>query len=327
MWRSDMRWRIGLAVLLLAAPQAKGDLIPVLGGQRVGISSLQFLKIGVGARALGVGGAFAAIADDASALYWNPAGLVLGGRSAYACYADWPVELSHRFAGVVFPFGANAVGVSLCQLACPETPVTTELQPDGTGETWRYSDVAAAVSFSRSMTDRFSFGLTARYVDESLDLLHMRALTFDIGTYYRTGWGSSRFAVVVTNFGGDATPSGSYVLDDGSRLASFDSFSPPTEFRLGFANEFIDRPGARLTASAQLNHPNDNAENVSLGAEYAMRERLFLRAGLRVNSDAESAVLGAGAMLPVAGALRADFAYTFMGDLGSATRVSMEVRF
>jgi hypothetical protein len=293
----------------------------------VGISGLQFLKIGVGARALGFGGAFTAVADDASTLFWNPAGMVQAGRAVFASYTDWPVGLSHRFAGAVMPFGPNAVGVSLCQLACPETPVTTELQPDGTGEMWRYGDIAAGLSFARSMTDRFSFGLTIRYVEETLDLLRMRAVTLDMGTFYRTGWGSSRFAVVVSNFGGDASPSGSYHLDDGSTVSSFESFSPPTEFRLGFANEFIDRPGSRLTAAAQLNHPNDNAENLSVGLEYAAKGMVFLRAGLRLNSDAESSVLGAGVILPVAGQLRADYSFTFMGDLGSASRVSMEVQF
>ena len=54
----------------------KAQLFPVLGGQRAGISTAQFLKIGVGGRAAALGEAFIAVANDASALYWNPAGLV-----------------------------------------------------------------------------------------------------------------------------------------------------------------------------------------------------------------------------------------------------------
>jgi hypothetical protein len=56
--------------------QTYAQLFPTLGGQRVGISTAQFLKIGVGRRASAMGDAFVAISDDASALYWNPAGLV-----------------------------------------------------------------------------------------------------------------------------------------------------------------------------------------------------------------------------------------------------------
>ncbi len=48
-----------------------------------GTTAAQFLKIGVGARAIGMGGAFAATADDITAMYWNPAGLArVYGREA-----------------------------------------------------------------------------------------------------------------------------------------------------------------------------------------------------------------------------------------------------
>ncbi len=317
-------------VVLCGFPGFAGaDLIPVLGGQRVGISGLQFLKVGVGARAVALGGAYAAVADDASALHWNPAGITQSASPlVYGSYTDWPVELSHRFAGAVYPMGVNFFGVSVTQLTCPETEVTTEMQPDGTGEMWRYGDLAAAVTFARAMTDRFSFGLTVRLIEETLDLVQIRAVTFDLGTFYRTGWGSSRFAVVLANFGGDSAPSGSYELDDGSTLDDFQAFSPPTEFRLGLATEFLDRPGQRVTGSLQLNHPNDNAENLGVGVEYLWSERFFLRGGMRLNSDAESYALGGGVLLPVpGGGAHIDYAYSSMGYLGSAHRISMELEF
>jgi len=319
---------IGLIVVLCAG-SANADLIPILGGQRVGISGLQFLKVGVGARAAAMGGAFAAVADEASALYWNPAGVTQSmGPQVFVSYTDWPVELTHRFAGIVYPMGINTIGISFTQLTCPDTPVTTELMPDGTGETWRYGDIAAALTFARAMTDKFSFGLTVRYVEEILDLLSMRTVTVDLGTYYRTGWGSSRFAVVLSNFGWDSSPSGEYEGSDGLTLDSFESFSPPTEFRLAFANEFVNRPGQRLTGVLQLNHPNDNAENLGLGLEYAWNERVFLRGGTKLNSDAESYAVGGGAILPLGGGrAHVDYAYSAMGFLGSAHRISMGIDF
>ena len=54
---------------------SRAQLFPVLGGQRAGISTAQFLKIGVGARASAMGEAFIAVSNDASALYWNAAGI------------------------------------------------------------------------------------------------------------------------------------------------------------------------------------------------------------------------------------------------------------
>ena len=70
-----MKKIIYILLLLLFFGNANAQLFPVLGGQRAGISTAQFLKIGVGGRAAALGESFVAIANDASALYWNPAGL------------------------------------------------------------------------------------------------------------------------------------------------------------------------------------------------------------------------------------------------------------
>ena len=61
---------------MLCVTESVAQLVPNLGGQRAGISAFQFLKIGVGARGVAMGESFVAVANDASALFWNPAGLV-----------------------------------------------------------------------------------------------------------------------------------------------------------------------------------------------------------------------------------------------------------
>ena len=68
-------------LVLVGTLDAKAQLIPILGGQRTGTAMFQFLKIGVGGRAVGMGGSFVAVANDASALYWNPAGIVQIGSN------------------------------------------------------------------------------------------------------------------------------------------------------------------------------------------------------------------------------------------------------
>ena len=64
-----------LFILLFGGSRLSAQLIPVLGAQRTGMAAAQFLKIGVGARAAGMGESFVAVSNDASALYWNPAGI------------------------------------------------------------------------------------------------------------------------------------------------------------------------------------------------------------------------------------------------------------
>ena len=67
-----MKYLITLLFIVLTFTEIKPQLFPVLGGQRAGISTAQFLKIGVGGRATAMGDAFVAVANDVSALYWNP---------------------------------------------------------------------------------------------------------------------------------------------------------------------------------------------------------------------------------------------------------------
>jgi hypothetical protein len=100
-------------------------------------------------------------------------------------------------------------------------------------------DIAVAFSYSRRMTDQFSFGGTIRYVEETLDKLKMRGFMIDLGTLYWTGLGSTRFAVTVTNFGNQMAPDGEVVLVGKRKVSEWQAFSPPTTFRIGFALNHI----------------------------------------------------------------------------------------
>ena len=80
----------------------------------------------------------------------------------------------------------------------------------------------------------------------------------------------------------------------------------------------------RITASIQLNHPNDNSENVSLGAEYAWREMFFVRGGYRFNVDGQNYSFGVGVQAPISIAeFTFDYAYSNLELLGSAHRFSI----
>ncbi|MFH1010017.1 MAG: UPF0164 family protein, partial [bacterium] len=86
---------------------------PALPQSKVGTTAAPFLGIAVGARALGMGGAFVSVADDATALYWNPAGIArLSSYEVILVHTDWISDLSYDFVGVVFPLrGAGALGI------------------------------------------------------------------------------------------------------------------------------------------------------------------------------------------------------------------------
>jgi hypothetical protein len=333
-----------LALLLLLAfcveYDTRAQLIPNLGGQRAGISAFQFLKIGTGARAVGLGETFTAIANDASALYWNPAGLTqFSENQVLFSHTEYVVDIKHEFLGAVYHLTpGDAVGFSVTSLHMDEMEITTETQPFGTGRYFRFGDIALGASYSRRMTDQFSFGLTVRYAEETLDMLKMRGMMIDLGTYYWTGIGTSRFAIVISNFGGDVQPKGDITTFDGDKQSNFQSFSPPTIFKLGIAMDPIDEPAQKLTTSIELNHPNDNAENVHVGAEYLWDKWLRLRAGAKrtigsrlLGADDASSndySLGLGVVVPVATSNVAfDYAYANFNLLGSVHRLSVSMTY
>jgi hypothetical protein len=99
----------------------------------------EFLKVPVGARAVGMGGAFTAVADDATAIWWNPAGMVyLPYHEVLPQHAEKFGKLvNHDYVGFVMPLGGpsgkqSALGIGLLRLAVDDiliTPRPADLQP------------------------------------------------------------------------------------------------------------------------------------------------------------------------------------------------------
>jgi len=320
------KFLILLTASLIITSSSYAQLFPVLGGQRAGISTAQFLKIGVGGRASAMGDAFVAVANDASALYWNPAGLVqFSNDQVIFSHNKWVVDISHDFLGAVYHLDhTNAFGVSVTSVTMEDMPVTTEFAPLGTGEYFGYSDLAVAITYARKMTEQFSFGGTIKYMEETLDKLKMRGVMIDLGTYYWTGLGSTRFAVTVSNFGNNLAPDGDVVLVGKRKKSDWQSFSPPTVFRIGFAFEPYQDDEHMVTTSIQLNHPNDNSENVVTGVEYKWKSLLYLRGGYKFNVDEQNYSFGAGVNVPISFAeFTLDYAYSNFAKLGSAHRFSI----
>ncbi len=328
-----MKKILALFLIVISALPSYAQLFPTLGAQRAGISSLQFLKIGVGGRASSMGESFVAVVDDASASFWNPAGLVnFSENQIMFSHNKWFADISHDYLGVVYHLSdQDAFGLSVISLSMDEMKVTTEFAPLGTGEYFSYGDLAIGLSYSRKMTDKFSFGGTVRYVEETMDKLKLRGVLIDLGTFYYTGLGTSRFAVAVTNFGNQVAPDGEVILVGKREKSDWQSFSPPTMFRIGFAFEPVYDDLQRLTASLQLNHPNDNSENVGVGLEYAFNladfgSSLFLRGGYKFNVEDQDYSFGAGVKAPLLfSTIILDYALANFERLGAAHRITVSL--
>jgi long-subunit fatty acid transport protein len=327
--------KIGFIFFILLLPlQIFAQLFPVLGGQRTGISSAQFLKIGIGSRALGMGASYVAVANDAEALYWNPAGISQFSKPAlFFSHTEWLVDVKLEYAGAVYHLNSvNSIGAAITFLHTDEMKETTVFQPFGTGRYFNFSDFLVALSYARNMTEKFSFGLSVKFMQENLAELTMRSVLFDLGTYYKTGWKSIRFAVAVSNFGADMKPSGTIentnLNNENIEISSFQSFSPPTVFRIGLAWEILDNEKHKVTNSVQLNHPNDNRENINLGLEYWWNDLFALRGGYVTARTEEDFSVGFGIHAPITMAdFRLDYAFSNFGRLGNVNRFSLQLLF
>src|SRR5712691_3342458 len=137
----------------------------------------EFLKIPVGARAVGMGGAFAAVANDATAPFWNPAGMVyLPYKETFLQHAEQFGSLvNHNFGSAVFPMKASderrsALGVALTWVGVDDIPITP--RPGGLRPNIDFldngADNALGVSYARQRGRHLAWGGTVKFVRQSL---------------------------------------------------------------------------------------------------------------------------------------------------------------
>ncbi len=317
------------ALLFVAAPRSAAI---GLGDQRIGTSSASFLRIGVGARAAAMGGAFVAVADDVTSVAWNPAGLVLiRGTEVAFTYASWPADIGYSH----FAFGTTsrrldgAIGLQVGVLST-EMMETQEYYPYGTGRTFSFSDWLVGLTVAKRFTDRFSGGAAVKYVREELGVEvggpTTNAIVLDAGTYYRIGPWNMKLAVALVNFGTRLTPGGTYERANGEETTTsgYDGFSPAMEFKFGISMMPYDTPDFSTLFDVELVHPADNAETVRMGVEARALGVLAIRAGYDLNADQMKASFGVGVLTDISnheGGV--DYAATFSEYLGTVHRLTL----
>ncbi|NIA28543.1 MAG: PorV/PorQ family protein [Actinobacteria bacterium] len=325
--------RVLTILFLFTACMAYGQgLLPKLGEQRAGTAAVTFLKIGVGARAVSMGGAYVAVANDGTAMMWNPAGLVqIGKNELVVSHLDWLVDVNYEYLGYVHQWTDYlAVGAFVGYLHLADMPVTTEYHPYGNGEYFSYNDMVSGITTSIKMTDRFSFGITLKYVREDLADLVMDGMMFDLGTYYWTGYKTLRIAASMRNFGTDLRPGGTYTRRQasGETKSNYESFSPPTIFTLGVAMDVYHSGHHVFTAAMQMNHPMDDQENFVIGSEYRYRGMFALRGGYLSNMDENKWTFGGGAKISLYGKiLKLDYSYADFNHLSMTQQFTFGFEF
>jgi hypothetical protein len=313
--------------IILLLPLAVLLLLPglVFGQAKVGTAGAQFLEIGVSARAIGMGEAFLGVSDDASALYYNPGALsLLTQKEVMFTHVDYPAEIDYEFVGFVMPAPslAGSFGAAFYALRTDDLPVTDYDYPDGNGQTWTARDYALGLTYSAGLTDRFSFGVTVKYITQLMAIYKADGWAMDLGTFYDTGFRNFKICMAISNFGPDM------------KFVS-ESYPLPIDFRFGTAIDVLQSERSRLIAAAQASHPNDNLEKYNAGLEYWFNNMVALRLGKKFNYDyyeesdfGKGITFGAGAALNFSNyRLNIDYAYQDLGYLDSVNRFTFGIRF
>jgi long-subunit fatty acid transport protein len=317
--------------------------------QKVGSTSMQFLKVMPSARATALGEAYAVWAAGAEAIFWNPAGLArLDNMEFSTTYIDWLFDAQQGALSYALAIrGFGAVGVQVQYVDFGEFEETTNERPyisdpDNPGLTGRkFSPFSylIGISYARDLTDKFSVGLGMKYAHESLfDGQSVTAqvrqgvleevdtwangLLFDFGIRYNTGYRSIHIGSAVQNFGADVK----YAKE---------SNPVPLLFRFGIGADLIGPNGllrsgsenSRLSAAFDIFHPNDYAQQIHAGVEYEFANSFALRGGYKFNYDFDGLTLGAGVKHALEGVrLSADYSYGAMGTyLGNVQRISLGI--
>ncbi|MDA0987072.1 MAG: PorV/PorQ family protein [Bacteroidetes bacterium] len=273
------------------------NIFPIFGSQRTGTSAFTFLQISASPRGLAMSDAFNSLSDDASSLHYNPARAVLFHRSqTMVSHGLWFAGLQHNYSAFIYKYSENeAIGLAINSLMSEQMEKRTEFLPEGTGEKFIFNDFSLALTFSKRLTDQFSFGITSRYITETLAEYKMDNLLFDLGISYDLGNDKSQFAITYSNFGGSSKPKGTNKNSE----KEFEEFLPPSIFAISFANKLIKEDDYNLITVVQLNHPNDNSENFAIGAELEIHKMFYLRSGFRINYKEQNfPSFGVGFVIP-----------------------------
>jgi len=297
-----------LALLLISYSQTIAQ-----GITKKGTTAAAFLGIDVGPKAIAMGGAFVSVANDVTAMYWNPAGISqIDNFNATFSNTRWIADLSFNYAGVVFPLeGIGSVGLNATFLTMDQIERTTIESPDGTGELFDAGSYAFGLSFARNLTDQFAIGFNIKYINERLYHVSADGFAVDIGAMFDTGLEGLNLGMSITNYGTkmqldgrdlrfqtDVAPNISGNNQTIGAELQTDMFELPLMFRVGVSMDVLKGLGnSNLILSADALHPNDDVEYLNLGGEYVFYDMFSLRAGYKglfAENTEQSISLGGG---------------------------------
>ncbi|MFH1859571.1 MAG: PorV/PorQ family protein [bacterium] len=280
-------------------------------------SGMAFLKVDVGARAAGMGGAYSAVADDISSIWCNPAGLSLIKTEEIALHhQDWLQNVCYECLGYAYPAKNLTLGISLNHLSVNHIAEVLNVngEPQSTGRLFDTSDVFGIFVVSKQVNKNISIGGGIKYLQEQLDNNAANAGALDLGCLY-TQNNSFCLAFVVQNIG--------------SRIQmDRKEFALPLMYRTGVAWKTESS-----CLGIELNKASDRELRGCVGGELKINDPITIRCGYQFLTDNDHGnfngvpdrlSLGFGVKI---GRTTMDYAFAPSGVLEDTHRISVNTKF
>lgn len=282
-----------------------------------GTTGFSFLKVGVGARAAALGGAYTAISGDLESTAWNPAGiLAVGERAAAVSLTSYLVDTEAGFLSYGQPAGDRMWALSVNYFSYGDLQRTGE---DGLADgTFGAFDVATGLTAAQHVWGkRLTVGATAKWIYSGIDDYSADAMALDLGVLVRGPLAGMTLGASLSNLG---------TVRSGFTKGFDDSL--PVLLRAGVSHRPAHFP-VPLLLSADMSVPNDNDAFFTFGAEISLGGGLTVRPGYSLQQsglDGDEALgLSTGAGVELKG-LQFDYAYATFPALGDVHRISLSGR-
>ncbi|MBN1782614.1 PorV/PorQ family protein [bacterium] len=306
--------------------------------KKVAQTGLQFLKVDMSARAAAMGSAYIMAGDDASAMFYNPAGIAFMQNKFdfYSGTTQWIADINYYSVGLVYHAGnIGTVGLSAiyCDYGDDLIGTRVDMSPGNLkGYTIDENPIdagayAIGLSYARSLTNKFTIGGQVKYVMQHLgsNILvqdgkeidnRVKGAAFDFGTVFQPGFHSLKIGMSINHFAGQ------FKYEE-------TAFELPLTFKIGAAMDILDLTGEHqnpLFIEIDAIHPRDYTERIHAGGEYVYNNIIALRAGYKFNYDEEGFCAGVGFKFSMKDVnLKVDYAYNTMDIFNAISRFSLGI--
>jgi hypothetical protein len=301
---------------------------------KVATTAGNWLKLETGARGVGMAGAMVAAGTGVSAITYNPASIgFVKGSELYYSKTNYLAGISHSsmaYGTQVTP--TDFIALHLFSFNSGKMDVTNAFFPDGTGEEFDVTGLSLRGTYAKILTDRLKFGVSIKYIRETIYTTAMQTFALDLGSNFDTGIYGIILGMSVTNFGPEVQFSGEgleqQVADtlsvDGTLSKLTDEFPIPMSFRLGIKKDVFNNSIHKLTVAMDGVNPVDYVVTGNIGLEYSWLETAYIRGGTHLNHDTASFTMGAGIKI---GNIFVDYAYANYGILENTNQFGLRFGF